>query len=673
MTVLGSGVALLVFSVAATDAAASDVAVSIPVASQEEPAVEAEAAASISSDDEEPIGPIVARIHWSGVEAFGEDDIEDRILTSARSRWDLRFWRPKPRLDEFVLEEDVDRIVEAYREIGYFSASAIATVSEIDADHVVVEFDVVEGPRVRLKAWSLEILSPPAEDDPPTPTELATLQKRVASTPDEPFGSLLYRERRTALLEECGNLGFPSARIAGGASVDLETHSATVAWTLDLGPRTYIGSIAITGLETIDQKIVRRELRFKSGDRFSTAKIRASERELVNTELFRSVTVGRLANHDPPAIPRTEPETDSAAPDADAVADTKLDDSKDATERDRIDLEVRIEEAKPRSLRVSIGYGTEEGPRGEVEITWRNFMGEARRLRVRAFASFLDEGIEASLGQPYVFGKLARGDIAISALRQSRPGYEAFVTGASGFLTFYPDREGPWSVSVGPGYELAHVLDFEIDVPESLRGPRQSVIVNWFTVARYQEVDDLINPRRGLRVELTNEFGGYPIGSDLDYQLWKLSVRGYLPTGPLVWAARASATTLDPIGQGFSFVPVTRRLYAGGTNSVRGFGYEKLGPTDSGNDPIGGLSRMELGVELRVPIWKRIGVVGFVDAGDVREGTWSWKPKDLRYSAGPGLRIKTPVGPLRFDVGFLLNAPPEVDPWRFHLSVGQAF
>jgi len=248
------------------------------------------------------------------------------------------------------------------------------------------------------------------------------------------------------------------------------------------------------------------------------------------------------------------------------------------------------------------------------------------------------------------------------------------VTGASGLLTLYPDRDtSPWSLAIGPGAELAQVTDFAIDVGEGLRGPRQSVVVNWFTILRYQRVDRIVDPRSGLRIELGNELGGQPIGSDLDYQQWHLDARAYRPMGPFVWAARVAATTLDPIGAGLSSVPVTRRLYSGGTNSIRGFGFQNLGPTDPGNDPIGGLSRIELGLELRVPVWKRIGLVGFVDAGDVRLDPWSWRPKDLRASAGPGLRIDTPIGPLRFDMGFLLNPPPETDPWRIHLSVGQAF
>jgi outer membrane protein insertion porin family/translocation and assembly module TamA len=604
--------------------------------------------ASIEELREPPPGPIVKRIDWTGVTAFDEDELEERIVTTAQPRFTLRFWKPKRRLDEFVLQEDLDRIVAAYREIGHFEAEARVETRPLPGDRVVVEFEVHEGPRVRLESWMLEILASPDDEAPPSEAERERLRRQVDFVPGQIFGSRLYRDRRQALLETASELGFPSARIAGGAEVDARTRTARVDWTLHLGPRTFFGPIEVVGLERVDEKIVLRELRFQPGDRFAASKLRESERRLVSTDLFRTVVIGR-------------PLAGSAAGEG------------EATPEDRFDVEVRVEEAPPRSLRLSVGYGTEEGPRGEVALDWRNFTGHARRLRTRAFASFLDAGFEATLGQPYVLGERARGDLAVSALRQARPGYEAFVTGASGLLTFYPDREGPWSLTVGPGYEYAHITDFSVNVGPPRQGPRQSVIVNWFTIGRYQNVDDLLDPRRGFRATLANELGGFPIGSELDFQRWELDLRAYWPTGPVVWAARAAATTLDPLEGGLAAVPLTRRLYSGGTNSIRGFGFQKLGPTDSANDPLGGLSRLETGVELRLPVWRRFGLVGFVDAGDVRTGTWSWRPQDLRASAGPGLRIATPIGPLRFDFGFLLNKPKGADPWRFHLSVGQAF
>lgn len=606
--------------------------------------------------EEQAEGPVIRRIRWRGLEAFDEDDLEGRIVTTPQPWLELRFWRPKRRLDVFTLEEDVERIEEAYREIGYFGAEVDSRVDRIAEGEVAVEFIVEEGSQVSLESWSLDIrpratARPEANageserKDLPSQEEIERLRSYVAFEPGRPFGSKLYRDRRSDLLEEAGELGFASARVSGGATVDPEAGVARVDWTLHLGPRTFFGEIDVEGLEGVDEKIVRRELAFEEGDRFSSSAIEKSERRLVETGLFRAVVIGR---------PREAAEQRQAA-------------------ADRIDIEVLVEEAPPRTLRMSVGYGTQDGPRGEIGLDWRNFTGQGRRLRTRAFASFLDVGFEGSLGQPYLFGGRARADLGVTALRQDRPGYEAFVTGATTLLTIRPERESPWSLVVGPGVELARITDFKLDVGNQLRGPRESIIVNWFTIARYENVDRILDPRSGFRVELGNELGGFPIGSDLDYHRWHLDVRAYRPMGPVVWAARASATTLDPIGAGLADVPLTRRLYSGGNNSIRGFDFQKLGPTDAANDPIGGASRMELGVELRVPVWRWIGLVGFVDAGDVRLDPWSFRPADLRVSAGPGLRIDTPVGPLRFDMGFPLNPPDGVDPFRFHFSVGHVF
>lgn len=599
-----------------------------------------------SEEEEDDRGPVVRRLRWYGVEAFDEDELEERILTTAEPWLRLRFWRPKRRLDEFELEEDRERIAAAYREIGYFQTTVEARALPVDDEGVEVEIEVEEGPRVALQDWTLEIVSPTGIGlDSLSRAEIGSLRKHVAFTPGQPFGSKLYRERREALLYESAELGFPSARIQGGAAVDPDAGTARVDWTLTLGPRTFIDSIAISGLDRIEEEIVQRELTIASGDRFSPSAIEESERRLVETGLFRSVAIGR-------------PIATEAA---------------EAGRMERLDLEVRVEEMPPRSLRASIGYGTQDGPRGELGLDWRNFLGGGRRFRARIFGSFLDAGVETSLAQPHLFGGRGQLDLSLTALRQSRPGYDAFVTGATGLLTLRAERDSPWSLVVGPGYELADITDFNLDVGRSLRGPRQSVIVNAFTLVRYERVDRAIDPRRGIRFELGNELGGHPIGSDLDYHRWNLDLRGYQPIGPVVAAARFSATTLDPIGAGLSDVPLTRRLYAGGANSIRGFAFQKLGPTDAGNEPIGGLSRMEMGVEVRVPVWKRFGLVGFVDAGDVQLDAWTWRFDDLRVSAGPGLRIDTPVGPLRLDAGFLLNRPSFGDPWRIHLSVGQAF
>ena len=601
--------------------------------------------------DATPSGPIVEHLRFDGLERFDEAEIAERIVTSERAAFDLRFWRPAPRLDDFTLEDDLDRIRDLYRSVGHFQAQVAAEVVLLapspgpgPPERVDVHFTIEEGPTTRLEAWVLTIEASPDETRPLSPSEREALEAIVAPPEDGLFGTRLYRERRSALITAAAEQGFLFVRIEGGASVSTESLSARVDWHLRPGPRATIGDVSFTGLERVDEHVVARELRLKRGEVLRASMLRDAERRLIGTGLFRSVVVG-------------EPQQAGDRQRADDV----------------VDLEIFFEEAPPRSARASIGYGTEDGPRGEASLDWRNFLGDARRLRLRGFASLLDVGFEGTLGQPHLGDPRTRGDLSVSALRRSRPGYEAFVTGASGLVAHTLRLDGPVSVFGGLGYALSEILSFEVDVDPATRGPEDSVIVNAFGGLRYDGVDDRIDPSRGFRATLELELGGFVLGSDLDYHLWSLDLRAYHRLGPVVLAARAAATTLDPIAGTRSDVPLTRRLYSGGTQSIRGFGFQKLGPEDATNDPLGGLSRVELGTELRFRVYGPIALVGFVDAGDVRSRPFVFRPGELRAAAGPGLRLDTPVGPLRLDAGFLLNPPPDTDPWRIHLSVGHAF
>lgn len=602
--------------------------------------------------DDAPSGPIVERLRWDGVEVFEESEVEARIVTTERAAFELRFWRPAPRLDSFTLEDDLDRVRDLYRSIGYFETQVEATVVPLggnagaatEPERVEIHFDVREGLPMRLASWQLEIVDESGTAFPLSAAERSQLQALVEFETGRRFGTRLYREAREALLEASAEMGFLFAQIEGGADVDVETHEARVDWRLRTGPRAVVGEVVLTGLDEVAEHVVRRNLRLEAGQVLRASALGDSERRLIETGLFRSVVVGR------PQRPDDRPAGDGV-----------------------VDLEIFLDEAPMRSVRASVGYGTEDGPRAEASLDWRNFLGDARRLGLRAFGSFLDIGFEGTLGQPHLFDPLSRGDLAVSALRQSRPGYEAFVTGATGFATRQTQRDGSLRVLFGMGYELSEILSFEIAADPALRGPTDSVIVNLYGGLRFDRVDDRLDPRRGVRASLEAELGGYPIGSDLDYHRWELDLRGYHSIGIVTLAARAAATTLDPIDGSRADVPLTRRLYSGGTQSIRGFGFQKLGPEDGSNDPIGGLSRLELSSELRFRVYGPLALVAFVDAGDVRSRPFVFRPTELRASAGPGLRYDTPVGPLRLDAGFLLNPPPDTDPWRIHLSVGHAF
>ena len=106
---------------------------------------------------------------------------------------------------------------------------------------------------------------------------------------------------------------------------------------------------------------------------------------------------------------------------------------------------------------------------------------------------------------------------------------------------------------------------------------------------------------------------------------------------------------------------------------MRGFKYQHLGPLDSQGEPEGGLTLAEANIELRFPIWRFLAGVVFFDSGQIAADPFELQFGEFLYSTGGGLRVRTPIGDLRADYGYLLNRPGGVDSGRFYLSIGQAF
>ena len=120
-------------------------------------------------------------------------------------------------------------------------------------------------------------------------------------------------------------------------------------------------------------------------------------------------------------------------------------------------------------------------------------------------------------------------------------------------------------------------------------------------------------------------------------------------------------------------LPPNKRFYAGGGGSIRGYGYQRVGPLDANDNPIGGKSVIEASAELRARLFEDIGVVAFVDAGSAFEELTPRFNDDVGYAAGLGARYYSSLGPVRLDVAVPLNKRPGDDSFQIYVSIGQAF
>jgi outer membrane translocation and assembly module TamA len=161
--------------------------------------------------------------------------------------------------------------------------------------------------------------------------------------------------------------------------------------------------------------------------------------------------------------------------------------------------------------------------------------------------------------------------------------------------------------------------------------------------------------------------------SDVSFVKLVLEARHYQPLWwNVLFATRLLLGAIEPYG-GSDDIPFYLRLFAGGPGSVRGFAVRRLGPLDKEGDPIGGKSLIEGSAELRFPIAGQFAGAVFVDAGKVFRDSFTYKLHALRYAVGTGIRYNTPVGPLRLDVGFILDRRADEDFGRVEFSIGQAF
>jgi translocation and assembly module TamA len=598
---------------------------------------------------------VVDSISWTGLHDLSAADVNGHLFTQARPRW--RLFSPRPEYDPTTLESDMQRVVDACREQGYYLARASYTLEWREDGHAVrITIHVDEGPPVRLYAWGVDLSELPGGD----------ARWRARLLHDFPLhdGAVFrvadYGKAKQQLLDGLADEGFPDASLTGGGEVDVARRTAVVWWRVHPGAFVRFGEIRVEGLASVDESLVRRELAIAPGEPWSREKLQLSQDQIADLGVFRSVTL----------VPLTQ----------DGSRDVEADRRRSATLTPDTTLSrpilVELDERPLRSVRIGLGVGTVDKVRVQAAWIHRNVFGRADPLEVGGSASALTREFAATLREPRIPVHDTNVVLRARLSNETVPAYDATeLAGRAGVE--WPLGPG-WSGFAGYAFEHVRVTDVTGAANRAFDNPEQTMNLGHLDLAlRFISTDDLFDPRRGIWSELSLEPGARFLGGDLDYAKATFDTRGYLPLGPTVLAGRVAVGTIDAVGGAATDeLPITKLYYAGGSGTVRGYGYQRLGTVDDEGKAIGGASELLASAELRVPLWKRfpdLGGVVFLDAGELSHRSYDWKPGKLRCSPGFGLRYATPIGPVRFDVGFPVNAPSRVQGHRIWLSVGQAF
>jgi translocation and assembly module TamA len=532
--------------------------------------------------------------------------------------------------------EDADLLGELLRAHGYYDALVRTRVEPAPGSNSVwVTLEAEPGSLYRFAEVRLPGLEAAGENE-------AALREAFGVEAEEPVNAAAVTAGEAALRLELGRRGYAFADVGAlDIAIDHDDRTATLVLPVTLNGARRFGRVIVEGGRVFSANHIETIARFDEGEPYQTPLVDDLRRALIATGLVSSVDIR----------PVGRPDTDL------------------------VDLAVSLEPAPMRTIAGEAGYGTGEGIRIEASWQHRNLIRPEGAVTFRGILGTREQTVAANLRR----NNFRKRDQVLTALvaasHVERDAYEAntFQLGAAIERQTNIIWQKKWTWSVGA--ELIATDERDVDIDSGTTRTRTFFIGALPGTLSYDGSNDLLDPTSGFR--LSGRFSPEASLQDGFFGYSKAQVDGsfYQPVSDTVTiAGRARLGTI--IGADRDRIAPSRRFYAGGGGSVRGYGFQRLGPRDPiFDDPIGGRSLAEFSLEARVRtglFGGALGIVPFIDAGNIYTSSLP-KLDDLRFGVGLGVRYHTNFGPIRVDVGTPLNRRSGDDRIAVYVSLGQAF
>lgn len=551
---------------------------------------------------------------------------------------------------------DEDLLAEMLRTYGYYSGEVIRQLSGgrrsgEDGDNASgdaasdpsVRFDLLPGPRYSFGRIDLGELSRLPQPD------AERLRAAFGIDPGDPLYADRILDSEIELRVALGETGYPFATLEEPELlIDHARDEGDLSLPVEPGGKYEFGGVVSSDPGFLSSRHLARIARFDSGDIYQQSLETDLRRAVLATGLVSSVSV----------TPR------EVAPPTDG-------------EPGEVVLDVDLERAPVRTIAGAIGYGTEDGFKVEGRWEHRNLFPPEGALRLRGILGTREALASIGVRRNNFRGRdqvltadLYASDITTLAVDSRGFGLRATFEKVSNLLFQKP-------ISWQLGGELLYTDERNRllrTAPGLSQARRAFLIGGVFGSVTIDESDDLLDPSSGYRATL---FLAPEVSRSEGEQSYYLRAQGdaayYQSVGSTVLAGRVRVASIQ--GADADDIAPSRRLYSGGGGSVRGYGFQGVGPRDIAGNPTGGASLVEFSLEARVetPLFDgAVEVVPFIDVGSVGRGSTP-DFSDIRYGAGIGIRYKTGFGPIRVDVATPLNPGPFDSPVVVYVSLGQAF
>ena len=508
----------------------------------------------------------------------------------------------------------VGEIRQALQPYGYYDPTVQASLEKVDGEWRA-RYQVEPGPATLVRQVDLQVQGP-GKDDPGIQQARASVRlhsgKRLIHSE--------YNDAKKALLTAATSAGYLDAKFAQSEiRVAPAERQADIALTLDTGPRYFFGPITVRQ-DILDPDFVARFVQARPGEPFDTEKLLAAQLALSDSGYFQRVEV--------------QPQ-------------------REETQDFRIPVVIETDPAKPRRYAAGLGYGTDTGPR-------LSLAAEFRRINRRGHSILTDlrlSQIKRSLGVQYKIPvkKVETDRLVFSGTAESEDVSDDGRTDRYTLGASLNDVWGPFrrSVYVNLQHENFSIGEDDDSVTYLIPGASLSQL----------RTDDALFPRRGYSWSVDTRGSAQSLLSETSYVRSEAALKLVFPLGK-----RARLVSRGQIGgiavEDFSKLPLTERFFAGGDQSVRGYGYQRLGPTDASGKIVGGRYLSVASAEVDYLFIGNFGAALFVDTGNADDNF----PPNLHTGAGIGFRWRSPVGMLRIDLAHPFT--DSGDRFRLHVSIG---
>lgn len=573
----------------------------------------------------------IGKIEFEGAKAFTDKEL--RKVLQTQQKWFLSWLTSTDVYKEDQVRTDLVRLQVWYQNHGYIRAEIREPriVENRKENSLTLVIPVVEGRQYRVGQVRVD------GDDVFGAEEL---RKRIALKTGDVYDRSQLNSDIAKITELYAQKGHAFADVIPQTSINDERQVVDLRITPQRGRRAFIGRVNIKGNDFTRDKVLRREVALLEGSLFDGEKLKLTRRRLQNLGFFEEVKLETKRGESP----------------------------------DLLDVEIEVKEKPTGVISGGSGFSNRAGVLLFGEIRENNLFGRGQSLSLRVRRSDLDTTGTLSFLEPHFLD--TNFSLSSSVFLQSDE-FDNFerdrVGGNLGFGRWLGENV---FARLTYQYEEDNVFNIADTATNFIKQQRGKTIISSVSPSILRDGrDNRINPTQGGLSQLTTRVAGSVLGGESDFYEAEAEHRHYVPffNKRVILMGRGRVTWAD--GFAGDRLPVFERAFLGGARTVRGFDFREIGPKDESGDPVGGNASLLFNVEMQFPFVAGLRAVIFFDAGQVyrKDEDTLFDLADLRTSAGGGLRIISPLGPISLDWGVKLDRQPGESLSEFHFTIGQTF